>query len=96
MPMPATQIETYNTLEEIQLRKDQLNEAIERDKDKINVLWTELFIKREETSKGELIASVVTKSITAIDAFLMMRKLMKNYGHLFNFLNLGSKKKKRH
>ena len=35
MPMPATQIETYNTLEEIQLRRDQLSESIERDKEKI-------------------------------------------------------------
>ncbi len=95
MPMPATQIETYNTLEEIQLRRDQLSESIERDKEKIAAVWGELLTKREDASKGELIASVVTKSITAIDAFLMMRKLMKNYGHLFSFLNLGSKKKRR-
>lgn len=95
MPMPATQIETYNTLEEIQLRRDQLSESIERDKEKIAAVWSELLTKREDASKGELIASMVTKSITAIDAFLMMRKLMKNYGHLFSFLNLGSKKKRR-
>lgn len=93
--MPTTQTESYNTLEEIQIRRDQLTESLEQDKVQIDKLWNELFTKREDATKGELIASVVTKSITAIDAFLMVRKLMKNYGHVLSFLGLGSKKKKK-
>ena len=83
--MPTTQTESYNTLEEIQIRRDQLTESLEQDKVQIDKLWNELFTKREDATKGELIASVVTKSITAIDAFLMVRKLMKNYGHVLSF-----------
>ena len=93
--MPTTQIDTYNTLEEIQMRRDQLTESIEQDKVLIGNLWDELFTKREDATKGELIASIVTKSITAIDAFLMVRKLINNYGHVLSFLGLGSKKKKK-
>jgi hypothetical protein len=36
-----------------------------------------------------MIASLVTNSITAIDAFILVRKLMRNYGFLF-----GRKKRK--
>lgn len=93
--MPTTQIDTYNTLEEIQMRRDQLSESIEQDKVLIGNLWGELFTKREDATKGELIASIVTKSITAIDAFLMVRKLINNYGHVLSFLGLGSKRKKK-
>lgn len=93
--MPTTQIDTYNTLEEIQMRRDQLTESIEQDKVLIGNLWGELFTKHEDATKGELIASIVTKSITAIDAFLMVRKLINNYGHVLSFLGLGSKRKKK-
>ena len=93
--MPTTQIDTYNTLEEIQMRRDQLTESIEQDKVLIGNLWDELFTKHEDATKGELIASIVTKSITAIDAFLMVRKLINNYGHVLSFLGLGSKRKKK-
>jgi hypothetical protein len=30
-----------------------------------------------------MVANIVSKSVTAIDAFLLVRKLMKTYGHIF-------------
>ena len=44
---------------------------------------------KKSDTKGELIANLISNSITAIDAFLLVRKLMKSYGHLF-----GKKKRR--
>jgi hypothetical protein len=53
-------------------------------------------VRQENSTKGEYIASIIANSITAIDAFLLVRKLMKNYGGLFRiFGSKSSKKKKR-
>jgi len=84
---------TFGTLEEIQMRKDQLTDAIDTDSEKIAALWNELFKKREDSSKGEYIASIVTNTITAVDAFLMVRKLMKNYSGMLSFFKLKKTKK---
>jgi len=94
MPMP-TQNETYNTLEEIQLRKDQLRESIDHEREKIATLWDSVFTKREDATKGEYIASIISHSVMAIDAFMLVRKLMKNYSNVLSFLNWGAKKKRR-
>lgn len=85
----------YATLEEIRLRKDQLSEEIERDSAQIGNLWSQLFAKQENSSKGEYIATLVANSVTAIDAFLLVRKLMKNYSGVFRFFGGGKKKKRR-
>lgn len=78
MPKP-----TYNTLEEIRLRKDKLQADIQQESQHIGDLWHELFLPAKSQSKGELIANLVSNSVTAIDAFLLVRKLMKSYGWLF-------------
>ncbi len=83
---------TYNTLEEIQMRKNQLNEAIERDSELIRTLWDDVFKKKEDATKGEYIAGIVNNSIVAIDAFLLVRKLMKSYSRVLDFFNFGRKK----
>lgn len=82
----------YNTLEEIRLRKDQLSAEIERDNEQIGGLWNELFHKQESSSKGEYVATLIANSVTAIDAFLLVRKLMKNYGSVLNLFGGKSKK----
>jgi len=82
----------YSTLEEIRLRKEELAEAIQKDNVQFTSLWNQVFIKREGNSKGDYISGIIANSITAIDAFLLVRKLMKNYGGLFG---LKPKKKKR-
>lgn len=79
----------YNTLDDIQLRKDQLNAQINEKSDKIGVLWRDLFLPQQSNSKGEFIANLISNSITAIDAFILVRKLMKTYGWL-----LGRKRKR--
>lgn len=78
MPQP-----TYNTLEEIQLRKDELQAGIQQQNEQISTLWHDLTTPQESNSKGELLANLVANSVTAIDGFLLVRKLMKTYGSLF-------------
>ena len=80
----------FCTLEEIRERKDALLEDIQKDKDKAAALWNKTFLKREDTSKGDYIASLVSNGFMAIDAFLLVRKLMKSYGSIF-----GKEKSKR-
>ena len=79
----------YRSLAEIQARKDELKEEIHQQSGQINTLWHTLTAPQESSSKGEIVAHLVSNSITAIDGFLLMRKLMKTYGHLF-----GRKKRK--
>jgi hypothetical protein len=73
----------YNTLEEIQQRKQQLQANIRQHNEQISTLWAGLTTQQEPSSKGELVANLVSNSVTAIDAFLLVRKLMKSYSWLF-------------
>lgn len=84
----------YHTLEEIRLRKEELADAIQQDSTKFSSLWNQTFIKREGNTKGEYISGLIANSITAIDAFLLIRKLMKGYGNLFG--KSGKKSKRKH
>jgi hypothetical protein len=84
----------YHSLDEIRLRKEELAEAIQRDSTKFSTLWNQTFIKREGNTKSEYISGLIANSITAIDAFLLIRKLMKGYGNLFG--KSGKKSKKKH
>lgn len=85
---------SYNTLEEIQLRRNQLSEDIESEGEQIAVLWGDLFKRNEDSTRGEQIAALITNSITAIDAFLLARKLIKNYSSVFRFFHKEGKKRK--
>jgi hypothetical protein len=82
---------TYRTLEEIRQRKEELAEQISSDSTRFSTLWHDAFTSKENATKGEHIASLISKGFVAFDAFLMVRKLMKTYGFLTSF----SKKKKR-
>ncbi|MBQ8158081.1 MAG: hypothetical protein IJ081_03580 [Prevotella sp.] len=90
------QTETYNTLEEIQKRRDQLSEDIEQQGDLIADMWHEVFRKPDESTKGEYIGSLIANSITAIDAFLLVRKLMRSYSGVFDFFGKRKSKKSKH
>jgi hypothetical protein len=81
MPMQTPE---YHSLEEIQARKAELQTSISKDSEQIGSLWRELVTPSKSSSKGELIANLVTNSITVIDGFLLARKLMKTYGSLFS------------
>ena len=79
----------YRTLDELRQRKDQLAEQIQQDNTKFTTLWNQVFLKKEGNSKGDYIASLVSNGFMAVDAIILIRKLMKGYGFLF-----GKKKKK--
>ena len=81
----------FCTLDEIRERKDALLDEIQRDSDKVTALWNKTFLKRDEASKGDYIASLVSNGFMAVDAFLLARKLIKGYGYLFG---KGKRKKK--
>ena len=83
----------YHTLEEIRLRKEELASQIQQDNTKFSTLWNQTFVKREGLTKGEYISGLIANSITAIDAFLLVRKLIKNYGGIFGMTSKKSKKR---
>lgn len=85
---PSSSMLKYASLEEIQTRKDELKNSIQQQSNQITSLWNDLTAPKPASSKGELIASLVSNSITAIDGFLLVRKLMRTYGSIF-----GRKKK---
>ncbi len=84
-------IREYRTLEEIRQRKDELLHDLQQDNTQFTKLWNQVFLKREDNSKTDYIAGLVSNGIVAVDTFFLVRKLLKNYGSLFNF----SKKKRR-
>ena len=83
----------YHTLEEIRLREEELASQIQQDNTKFSTLWNQTFVKREGSTKGEYISGLIANSITAIDAFLLVRKLIKNYGGIFGMTSKKSKKR---
>jgi len=82
--LPVTKApKDINTLEEIRLRKEQLSAEIQKENEHFSQLWNSLYVKKGESTKTEWVASIIANSMTAIDAFLLIRKLMKSYGHIF-------------
>lgn len=81
----------YNTLEDIQLRKDELKDNIQQQSGQISTIWRELTTPHPTNTKGEMIAGLIANSITAIDGFLLVRKLIRNYG---SFFGIGQKKRR--
>lgn len=82
LPVKKSQ-STYHTLEEIRQRKDELLDQMQADNKQFTTVWNQIFVKRENNTKGDYIASLVTNSVTVIDLFLLFRKLRKNYKSLF-------------
>ena len=82
LPVKKSQ-SAYRTLEEIRQRKDELLDQMQDDNKQFTTVWNQIFVKRENTTKGDYIASLVTNSVTVIDLFLLFRKLRKNYKSLF-------------
>ncbi len=80
----------YRTLDEIHERKDELLDELKQDTTKMSTLWNQVFLKRENNTKTDYIASLVSNGIVAFDTFMLIRKLMKGYGILF-----GKEKKKK-
>lgn len=85
-------VRDYRTLEDIRQRKDELLDEIQQDDTRFSTLWNQVFLKRENNTKSDYIAGLVSNGIVAFDTFMLVRKLIKNYGSLFGF---SSKKKKK-
>ena len=83
---------TYNTLDDIQQRKDELKEAIHKNNQQISTRWYGLFTPQKADSKGEMVTNIISNCITAFDAFMLARKLMNRYGSFF----FRKEKKERH
>ena len=91
--LPVKEVTTqrqYLTLEDLQARRDELSEEIAQQDKQFTTMWNSLFIKREEATRTEFLASMVTHGITAFDTFLLVRKLYKSYKGVFQW----SKKKR--
>ena len=80
----------YRTLDEIRERKDELLEELNQDNTKMSTMWNQVFLKREDNTKSDYIASIISNGIVAFDTFMLIRKLMKGYGFFF-----GKKKKQK-
>ena len=74
---------SYNTLAEIQAHKDELRTEIRKKSEQIGTTWNSLFAPQKASTRGELVTSIISNSITAFDAFMLVRKLMSRYGSLF-------------
>jgi len=83
----------YNTLEDIRLRKEQLSQQIETQGNQISTMWNTMFERREGATRGQMVAGLVSNAITAIDAFLLVRKLVKGYGSFFNIFTQRRRRK---
>ena len=82
---------TYHSLEELQARKGELLKQLNTDNTQFSTKWHQLFVPKEGSTKAEFVGGLIANSITAIDAFLVVRKLFRNYGSIFG---LGKKHKK--
>ena len=83
-------IKDYQSLDEIRQRKDEVLRELQKDSTQVSTLWNEIFLKKDETSKADYIASLVSNGIMAFDAFMLIQKLMNGY----KFFS-GKRKKKR-
>lgn len=85
---PLVSFLANQTLEANREQREQLATDIQKDNEQINTLWNQLTTPQPHNTKGEWVVGLINNSVTAIDAFLLVRKLMKTYGSLF-----GRKKK---
>lgn len=76
----------YRTLEEIRQRKNELRRQIDRDNEHISQLWGSLFVKRQESTTGQFVTNLLSHGAMMIDAFLMVRKLRRDYGGVIQSL----------
>jgi len=73
----------FNDLEQLQQRKEQLASQLQEDNQQFTTLWHDTFVAKSASNKVEWVSSLLSNSLTAIDAFLLVRKLFKNHGSLF-------------
>ena len=76
-------INTYRNIEDIQLRKEELRTSIDQRSEIIANLWSDLTTVKRSGDKGEMVAGVISKSIMAFDAVMVVSKLYRRYRKFF-------------
>ena len=76
--------QAYGSIEQMQMRKEQLREVIELEDKEIRRLWTQLTSNDKNATRGEQIGTFVSYGVMAYDGLLMLRKLKRGYGNLLN------------
>lgn len=74
---------TYNSIEQMQQRKEQLREVIGLENKEMKRLWTQLTDESQATRSGQ-IATFISYGMMAYDGVMMLRKLKRGYGGLMN------------
>lgn len=92
LPVQNPKTNNYQTLEDIQARKDELLVQLQTDNNHFETKWNQLFASKEDNTKAAFIGNLLVNGITVVDFILTARKLYKNYGSLFG---LGKKKKRK-
>ena len=92
LPVQNPKTNNYQSLEDIQARKDELLEQLHTDNSHFGKKWNQLFVSKEDNSTAAFVGGLLANGITVIDFILTARKLYKNYGFIFG---LGKKKKKK-
>ena len=77
-------VRPYHSIEEIQMRKEQLDEVIELENEEIKRLWGQLASDDENLSRGEQITKYIKYGMLAYDGVMTLRKLKRNYGSILN------------
>ncbi len=75
---------TYQTLDDIQARKDEIQAELQKKGEKIGTLWNDLLTPQKANTKGELVANIISNGVIAFDTFMLVRKLMGKYSGLFH------------
>lgn len=75
---------TFTTIEEIQLQKEELRTKLHENSELLGHIWNEITSDNKPTTRGEMVTSIISKSITAFDAFMLARKLVMQYGRIFH------------
>lgn len=73
----------YTNIEEIESRKEELRQAIRKEGETLSAGWYSLIKPQKASTKGEFVANIINNGIVAYDAFMLVRKLMKQYNNLF-------------
>lgn len=80
-----SQMNTQNiTLEDIRIRKEELDKQLGESEEKIATLWHSLLTPKKAASRGEQVTALISNGITAFDTFMLVWKLFHQYGHIFH------------
>lgn len=77
-------VRPYHSIEELRMRKEQLDEIIELEDQEIKRLWHVMTTQQEEASTGKQIMQYLKYGLMAYDGIMTLRKLKKGYGSIFN------------